>query len=133
AGFIGAPAMNFAEVTLRGEADALFAETLGMRLRVPAHLYQPLAAYRDQPAVLGIRPEHIALSDGAPGASFEAGVEVIEQLGAEIVLEARVGSIAMTVARVDPGAALRQGDRLRLSVLPGRLHFFDRSTGLAIR
>ena len=65
--------------------------------------------------ILGVRPEHLALgaSDAKPIGS--AVVEVIEQLGSEIVLETRVGNGMMTVARVDPQSALSLGDTIRLS------------------
>src|SRR5213595_506377 len=38
AGFIGSPAMNFADVRIAGENGGLWAEGEGIRLKVPAHL-----------------------------------------------------------------------------------------------
>ena len=82
--------------------------------------------------MLGLRPEHLVLGEGAPGRSFEAVVEVVEQLGSEILLEARLGSVRITAARVPAEAPIAAGDRVRLSVPPGRLHFFDGETEAAI-
>ena len=48
------------------------------------------------------------LGEGAPGRSFEAAVEVVEQLGSEILLEARLGATRITVARVRPRRRLLQ-------------------------
>jgi multiple sugar transport system ATP-binding protein len=79
-----------------------------------------------------MRPEHLVLSEGAAGRSFEAVVEVVEQLGSEILLEARLGATRITVARVPAEAPVASGDRVRLSVPPGRLHFFDPETEAAI-
>ena len=80
-----------------------------------------------------MRPEHLALGNGASQCSFDASAEVLEQLGSEIVLEARVGDARLIVARIDPQARLLAGDRLRLSVQAERLHFFDPATEQAIR
>ena len=91
-----------------------------------------LAAYNGRRVILGVRPEHLALGDGAPGASFDARVEVVEQLGSEILLETRVGSHSVTVARVPAETAIARGDQVRLSAQAGRLHFFDPETELPI-
>ncbi|KAH2821524.1 hypothetical protein KXV85_002776, partial [Aspergillus fumigatus] len=84
------------------------------------------------PLVMGIRPEHLAVGEGAPGSSFDARVEVVEQLGSEILLETRVGADSITVARVPAEMKVAPGDQVRLSAQPGRLHFFDPGTELPI-
>jgi hypothetical protein len=37
------------------------------------------------------------------------------------------------VARIDPGAAVSEGDRLRLAAAENALHFFDAETGDRLR
>jgi multiple sugar transport system ATP-binding protein len=133
AGFIGAPAMNFLDVTISGEGSALFAETSFLRLAVPADMSQALAGWRGNRVILGVRPEHLALGRAAAQSSFDASVEVIEQLGSEMILETSAGDARLTVARVDPQARLAAGEKVLLSVLPERLHFFDPVTEAAIR
>ena len=133
AGFIGAPAMNFLDVTITGEGSALFAETSFLRLAVPADMSQALAGWRGNRVILGVRPEHLALGRAAAQSSFDASVEVIEQLGSEMILETSAGDARLTVARVDPQARLAAGEKVPLSVLPERLHFFDPVTEAAIR
>ena len=81
---------------------------------------------------MGARPEHLALGEGAAGLSFDAHVEVVEQLGSEILLETRVGSHGITVARVPAETVIASGDKVRVSAQPGRLHFFDPETELPI-
>ena len=132
AGFIGAPAMNFFDVTIQNESGALFAQSPSLRLAVTEASGPALAPWRDRKVIMGIRPEHLALGDGAPGRAFEAKVEVVEQLGSEILLETRTGEARVTVARVPPETAIAAGDQVRLSVQPGRLHFFDPETEAAI-
>jgi hypothetical protein len=62
-----------------------------------------------------------------------AVVEVIEQLGSEIVLEARAGDLLVTVAGVDSASPLAPGDIVSLSAPAERLHYFDPETERAIR
>jgi multiple sugar transport system ATP-binding protein len=130
AGFIGAPAMNFIDVTVRSEADGNSVEGEGLRLTVPDA--PALAAYNGRRAILGMRPEHLTLGEGAPGLGFDARVEVVEQLGSEILLETRVGGATVTAARVPAETVIARGDQVRLSAQPGRLHFFDPETELPI-
>jgi len=132
AGFIGAPAMNFVNVTVHVDSGVTAVETAGLKLTVSAPDARALGAYNGREVIMGVRPEHLALGDGAPGLGFDARADVIEQLGSEILLETRVGSHSITVARVAPETAIARGDQVRLSAQPGRLHFFDPETELPI-
>jgi multiple sugar transport system ATP-binding protein len=129
AGFIGAPAMNFIEVTV-GADLAVTAD--GLRLAVTEPATRALEVYRGRKVILGMRPEHLVLGDGTEGRSFDCVVEVVEQLGSEILLEARLGATRITVARVPAETPVAAGDQVRVSVPPGRLHFFDPDTESAI-
>ena len=133
AGFIGAPAMNFIDVTVRSNTAATAVEGEGgLSLTVGAPEARALTAWHGRRVIMGVRPEHLMLGEGAPGLSFDAGVEVVEQLGSEILLETRVGATSVTAARVDAEARIARGDRVRLTAQPGRLHFFDPETELPI-
>jgi multiple sugar transport system ATP-binding protein len=133
AGFIGAPAMNFVDVTVRNEGGSLAVEGEGgLKLTVGGRDAPALAAYNGRRVILGVRPEHLMLGEGAPGHGFDARVEVVEQLGSEILLETRVGATSVTAARVDAESKVTRGDQVRLSAQPGRLHFFDLETELPI-
>jgi multiple sugar transport system ATP-binding protein len=133
AGFIGAPSMNFLDVSVGGDATTLLAETPSLRLALPVAQCPALAAWRGRRVSMGVRPEHLSLANGAAPCSFEADVEMLEQLGSELVIEALAGDSRLTVARVDAQARLKAGDKIRLSVQPERLHFFDPVTEDAIR
>src|SRR6516162_10001241 len=128
AGFIGAPAMNFLEVTIGIEGGTVFAGSAALKLAVAESSSRVLAGRQGRSVTMGIRPEHLVLGDGSPGRSFDAKVEVVEQLGSEILLETRVGDRRVTVARVMAETRIAAGDQVRLSVQPGRLHFFDPET-----
>ena len=128
AGFIGAPAMNFLDVTIRKEGDTLVAQSSAVKLAVTEASSRALETWQGRQVIMGLRPEHLALGDGVVSRSFAARVEVVEQLGSEILLETRVGDARVTVARVPPETMIAAGDQVRLSVQPGRLHFFDPET-----
>jgi len=132
AGFIGAPAMNFIDVSVRSAAGVTSVEAEGLRLTVGLADASALAAHSGRRVILGMRPEHLGLGNGAPGLGFDARVEVVEQLGSEILLETRVGGASVTAARVPAETVIARGDQVRLSAQAGRLHFFDPETELPI-
>ena len=77
------------------------------------------------------RDLHVASAADPEGLTFASKVEVVEQLGSEILLDVRVGNDSM-VAAVDPTTRAKVTDTLRLAVNPERLHFFDTKTEQAI-
>jgi multiple sugar transport system ATP-binding protein len=133
AGFIGSPAMNFAKVTMMDGSGRLIAKNGGMEIEVPNRLADRLRPQIGRQMTLGIRPEdlRVATSSDPPGLTFSSKVEVVEQLGSEILLDVRVGEETM-VAAVDPTIRAKVAEQLRLAVNPERLHFFDATTEEAI-
>jgi multiple sugar transport system ATP-binding protein len=133
AGFIGSPAMNFATVQVSEANGAVWAANEGMRIKVPAEIAGRVGRYAGQESILGIRPEDLRIASSADPAdlSFDAVVEVVEPLGAEILLDMAVGT-AMMVASVEPTVRAKVRDRLRLALNPERLHFFDPTSEAAI-
>jgi multiple sugar transport system ATP-binding protein len=135
AGFIGSPAMNFADVTLNDSNGEAVAEAPGLRIVLPGELAARAKAKLNggAKATLGIRPEdiHMAGASDSPGHCFEAGVEVVEQLGSEILLDTRVGA-ALMVASIDPNIRVRAHDKLKLALKPERLHLFDAQSEMAV-
>ena len=110
AGFIGSPAMNFADVTLADNGGRPMAEAPGLRIGLP----ERAGRSRQRPQ----RPQGHArhpsrgssISRGrpiAPEHCFEASVEVVEQLGSEILLDTRVGAGADGGERRADGAHAR--------------------------
>jgi multiple sugar transport system ATP-binding protein len=133
AGFIGSPAMNFATVTMADGNGRLTAKNGGLEIEVPAPHADRLRAHTGHRLTIGIRPEdlRVAAHPDPAGLTFSAKVEVVEQLGSEVLLDLRVGNDAM-VAAVDPVVRVKTQDTLRLAVNPGRLHFFDAESEKAV-
>jgi multiple sugar transport system ATP-binding protein len=133
ASFIGSPAMNFVDVALIQVNDVLWAETAGLRIKVPSAKKQSLERHAGGKVVLGVRPEALRLANGADNAdyAFDSTIEVVEPLGNEILLDVRAGSHPL-VARVDPGTRVKVHENLRLALDPERLHFFDAKSEAAL-
>jgi multiple sugar transport system ATP-binding protein len=88
-----------------------------------------LGAKKGQPVVLGIRPEDLRLARGSDPADMtaEAVVDVVEPLGAEILLDVKVGQ-NVVVVRVDPSVRVKEREKIRIAFAPERTHFFDAKT-----
>jgi multiple sugar transport system ATP-binding protein len=135
AGFIGAPAMNFLDVTLEDVGGELYAVAPGFRIRVPNDRAGLRNLSGDGALLLGVRPEHTLLGEPKPahGTSFDAVVEVTEQLGAELLLGVRAAGRTLIASRIDPEIELAPHAPVRMSLDPRGLHFFDRDSGEALR
>jgi multiple sugar transport system ATP-binding protein len=133
AGFIGSPAMNFADVTISENGGHPIAEAPGLKIGLPEAMVGRARTRLGRKATLGIRPEDIHMAGPADSADhcFESNVEVVEQLGSEILLDTRVGN-SVFVASIDPTARVRAHDKLKLALKPERLHLFDAETEAAI-
>jgi multiple sugar transport system ATP-binding protein len=132
AGFMGSPTMNFlsARATSTAEgAPALAVEADGGTTLLPLAEGAPrLAAGRE--VVLGVRPEHFAVSHRARGdlaAVLPATVEVVEPAGAETMVVLRTGGREI-VARYEPEDAPQPGEPAALVVDMRRVSLFDPET-----
>ena len=102
AGFIGAPAMNFVDVTVAVSPSGVTSvESWGLKLTVRrrqrARARPPITAGASSWACA---PNISCSAMARPVSGFDARVEVVEQLGSEILLETVVGNTTVTVARV---------------------------------
>jgi multiple sugar transport system ATP-binding protein len=133
AGFIGSPAMNFLPCTVTERDGQLFFTRPGLNLAVPSSRAKALAAYKDKPVTVGVRPEdmHEAIPQDPANSFFEALVEVVEPIGHEIYLDVTVGDVEV-VARVSPDSPPKVGQKIKLSTITEKLHAFDPQTEKAI-
>lgn len=126
AGFMGSPAMNqIAGHVVVGPDGPAFQTDAGLRFALPA---QALPA-EGRRVVMGIRPEHLAIDGTDP--ALTATVAVVEASGADTLLILREAGLSLTVLvrdRVDAGPGARVG----LTLIPGKLHFFDAESGARI-
>jgi multiple sugar transport system ATP-binding protein len=120
AGFIGSPAMNTLEGTLRVNGKAEFAGPGGVKL--PA-VGAP-AGSDNRAVIYGIRPEHFTIADDGA----EAEITVVEPTGSEIQVFAKMGGKDI-VAVFRERHQFKPGEKIRLKPDPKLVHLFDAGTG----
>ncbi|HET7365934.1 MAG TPA: sn-glycerol-3-phosphate ABC transporter ATP-binding protein UgpC [Burkholderiales bacterium] len=116
--FIGSPAMNIFD----GVARAGSVEALGVRW--PASFATAGRAADGQRVRYGIRPEHLEPA----GSGIPAEVVVVEPMGAETEIVAKVGDASLTVmmrGRSNAGP----GERIFLAPQATHAHLFDAASG----
>src|SRR4030095_3952853 len=84
----------------------------------------------DTDLMLGVRPEHVELSDDAP---LRAEVVDAEYLGTTQIVTLSTAGGAGIKARVAADIRVFPGDRTGLKLRPGRLSLFDKASGRALR
>ncbi len=112
AGFIGSPAMNFLKARVE-DGTVKLADTPVCKTSANTGSVK-----------LGIRPEHLALSDDGP---FDGKVSVFEHLGGESFLHLTLNDNQTMVAKLDGERSFAPGDRCRLGVRQEYCHVFDES------
>jgi multiple sugar transport system ATP-binding protein len=112
---------------------SLIAENSGLRIKLPDETAQRLRGHIGHEVTLGVRPEDLTVAGTADldHPCFDAVIEVVEQLGSEILLDMKVGEGVM-VASVEPTVRVKVRDKLRVAMRPSRLHVFDAKTEVAI-
>ncbi len=136
ASFIGNPPMNLLPARLIADN----ADCLQLRLgEQHTPLLQPVAtleAWQDQRDTLliaGIRPEHLALTDGETG--LQIIVRDVEYLGHETLLHGRIAGLdsaeLLLTARLPGLRTLHRGEMVRLKPVATEWHGFD-AGGLAL-
>jgi multiple sugar transport system ATP-binding protein len=125
AGFIGSPAMNFIDATIKRNGSVSAVAPDGSELP----LSPSVGGHDGQKVVYGIRPEHLDLTDGANG--LPAEVVVVEPTGAEILVFTHLAGQEVAVIFKERHK-FRPGDKLSLTPHAGTIHLFDKETGARI-
>ena len=120
--FIGSPAMNLVQGTVR-RGEGLSVEVNGYRLPVGAES----EAGDGQTVTYGIRPEHLDLADDG----FPAQVSVVEPTGSETLVFLQFGETDI-VAVFRDWHDFEPGQTVHLRPRADRAHLFDNATGARI-
>lgn len=123
AGFLGLPPMNL----LPGRTVSAGVRCGDLVLPVPAGV-----ATVGEDVVVGVRPTDLFDASAEPqrGTCIEVVVDLVEHLGAEVLVYFVVGSTRCT-ASLDRRTDVAPGGRLRLGIDPANVHVFDAVTGRA--
>ncbi len=135
AGFIGSPSMNFFDATLKPDGDNLEVDTGAFTLKIPANKAAPFKSHVGSEVILGVRPEDIHdtnyLPQGITPANISASVEVIEQMGNEMIIYLQNGGKNF-IARTDPRTDAQVGGNLGVTFNLDNVHLFDKNTELSL-
>ena len=135
AGFIGSPAMNFFDVTVKGEAESPQLDAGPFQLAMPREKAAGLVKYRGRRIVLGVRPESIHDSEfprsGVVPIPVQAQVDVLELMGNEVFLHMVSDGIGF-LARVDPRTTAKPGRKIQVLFDLSEMHAFDPETEQSI-
>ena len=125
AGFLGAPGMNFIDGELRqGDGGLQFSTP---RLSLPVNGYAFAAAPpAGRPAVLGLRPEHLALQP-ASGADANATVQLVEPMGNHQVVWVDHGGQTLAAMTAE-SAPLQPAQPVRVKIDHHRISLFCRQS-----
>ena len=152
AGFIGSPAMNLYEARLGAGCRLL--ELGSQSVELPASLLHErpkLASYEGTRVVVGFRPDHLELASGTGRPGFSGQVDLVEPLGAQLLVHFALDARPVRVDNTEPGetvalsgeagegtacvaasADVKPADRVRLEIDADRMHFFDPQSQMAI-
>jgi multiple sugar transport system ATP-binding protein len=134
AGFIGAPKMNLVAGRVDSAVGTPAIAWLGDELVVGGESRAVAAAAGTREVTVGLRPEDLRWSQDAPpscSSRLQALVEVVEPVGSETYVVARVGETSLT-ARFPPRSGVQPGDRVELAFDPGHIHLFHGETGASV-
>ena len=127
AGFIGSPAMNLQTVPLT-EGGARLAGTV---IPLPTAVRTAASQAGLRELVLGIRPEHLHLADGA--GEIKGEVMLVEELGADALLHVRLAESGnQVVARTEGRKPPAPGQDVTFRVQPDDIFAFHPVTGARI-
>lgn len=126
AGFVGSPGMNFIKGSIDRQNCAFVNE--GISVGLTAAQLQTLPTATADSIILGIRPEHVELSQQASAGTIPARVYVSELMGNETFVFLSVGADRIIArAAADFRAEVDSQVWLRLKV--ERAHFFSAASG----
>jgi multiple sugar transport system ATP-binding protein len=121
--FVGSPSMNLVPVEVeRQDGDSAVITCAEARLELPKDRQWMLDRLRGRQALLGIRPEHLALSFAADSTSIQGRVKSVEPLGREFLYHVltKVGEMLFLSSE----KRVQLDDTVNLSLDPAHIHLF---------
>jgi multiple sugar transport system ATP-binding protein len=127
AGFIGAPAMNFVDVTIENGHARL---SSGERLPLGPRYGSVATKAEGKAAILGIRPEHFQPAERS-SQRLSGTVQIVEPLGSDTLVHLEIAGGTLT-ARLPPEARPSVGETIEVGIDADKPHLFDVETGRAL-
>ncbi|HTT37736.1 MAG TPA: ATP-binding cassette domain-containing protein [Burkholderiales bacterium] len=136
AGFLGSPSMSFVPARIVADDGGLAVQLdNGVRLGVPAGRGELLSKRRDQPILMGVRPEHMnraSSGDGRPGlARHTAAIELLQPTGSRTYATFQLGG-AQVIAELQAHDVSQPGERVDLAIDMNRVVLIDPASEMVI-
>jgi multiple sugar transport system ATP-binding protein len=130
--FVGSPIMNVAKAVLKsgksGVEVALPGSASGFVF--PAKMLAHLK--KDADVSLGIRPEGVHIAHKSGKGLIKVKTTNIEPLGSHDIVDVKIGNSRLRT-RTPGGFVQKEGQEVWVGIDPAQAHFFDNSSGLALR
>lgn len=135
--FIGAPKMNTFRTRLERDSDGYFVTPFGVKVPVDGEKLDALLSkgIESQDIILGVRPEHITLTNRNNPAAIPCTIQVNEMMGSELHLHVLTSSGEQLIVRVptvhlssQQVASLVAGARIYVTFRGKVMHFFNAET-----
>jgi sn-glycerol 3-phosphate transport system ATP-binding protein len=124
AGFIGSPAMNFAPARINADGSAVDLSG-GVAFNLPKEIFTRIS---NADVILGIRPEHLLLSDSDDN-NRGLTVKLVEHLGADTLVHGHFGEDQTDMSiRLSGIQHFNAGEVLPIHIAPDKIHLFDPET-----
>jgi multiple sugar transport system ATP-binding protein len=131
AGFIGSPSMNFLEVDVTRNGDAIQLKGDGIDIPLPDRYMAGFSKFKGNKLVAGVRPEHLNVEAPDPNGSLSGNADVVEYMGNEELIHLTVGGHEI-ISLIGSEHRVRPGDDLTLKVALDKVHLFDPESTLAL-
>ena len=160
AGFIGSPSMNFVYADVKVSGDKTILTFAGEEITCVGESLDKLKKVDGKQIVLGIRPEAFEDSTYAKDSEYTESISItvtlLEQLGSDSYIHfykdlkpvqteaieeiladegediSVLGDQTKFIARINPNSTVKEGEEIKLSIDPSKLHFFDPESGKAL-
>lgn len=127
AGFIGSPAMNFIEGTIRATINTCYVEAKDQSRLPLSDIWLPEDGRK---IVYGIRPEHLNM--GKDDSGVPVTVSVVEPTGSETLIISDFAGIRLH-AIFRERHTFKLGETIYLQPTLSKIHLFDAETGQALK
>jgi multiple sugar transport system ATP-binding protein len=132
ASFIGSPPMNLMKAKVSDSSAGTYLDTGSFKYKLSDAAAKAVKSGGSTDVTLGVRPEDLMISmTKAADSIFDAEIYVVEPLGANTVVDIKVGA---EILKAVAGGSFRAdaGQKIWVSFPAESLHVFDTKTSLAV-
>ena len=131
-GFIGSPAMNFIDFSLKKKDGGIICDAGCFELNIPTDLKQLIMDKATSSELkLGIRPEDISVLETQDRKSIKTEVYAVQPMGSHKLVTLKIGE-NLILATAPSQFKLDEGENAGITFNMDNMHVFDKKTGTAI-